>query len=258
MWKGRKKSFLAVHHSVISVICARRPPSSAAILRQHPGPQDATESTAGHRERRDNISGYSRRRWLSALVSRLRHTCARKTHTDTGMTHKDIQTGQSLVIINLRYTTVSQLWSVSFTRININWKYQHLILKKHLILKQFVTQVLIRGCRWGSTVCCGGAATCVFLPLNQWLLGWIPALPWPRLGISSSKKMDGYFTLASRVSLLYCCFQFFNSSSSIFCYPTFLPSVTPMNTFVDFNQSLRVCISIKKELIKQQPLFLHL
>lgn len=26
-----------------SIICARRPPSSAAILRQHPGPRDATE-----------------------------------------------------------------------------------------------------------------------------------------------------------------------------------------------------------------------
>ena len=61
-----------------SVICARRPPSSAAIWRQHPGPQDAAGNTAGHRERCDNVSGYSRRRTLSL------HVCAHEhSHTHT-------------------------------------------------------------------------------------------------------------------------------------------------------------------------------
>lgn len=57
-----------------SVICARRPPSSAAILRQHPGPQDAAGNTAGHRERCDNVTGCSRRRTLNTHVCTLTHT----------------------------------------------------------------------------------------------------------------------------------------------------------------------------------------
>lgn len=64
-----------------SVICARRPPSSAAILRQHPGPQDAAENTAGHQERCDNVTGYSRRRSLNASV------CMSQTHTRTQWPH---------------------------------------------------------------------------------------------------------------------------------------------------------------------------
>lgn len=63
-----------------SVICARRPPSSAAILRQHPGPQDAAGNTAGHQERCDNVTGYSRHRTLNTHV-RSQHTRTYSTHT---------------------------------------------------------------------------------------------------------------------------------------------------------------------------------
>lgn len=51
-----------------SIICARRPPSSAVILRQHPGPQDTAGNTAGHQERCDSVTGYSRHTTLNTHV----------------------------------------------------------------------------------------------------------------------------------------------------------------------------------------------
>lgn len=66
-----------------SVICARRPPSSAVILRQHPGPQDAAGNTAGHRERCDNVTGYSRRGMLNTHLSVQMHKNLEYTHVHT-------------------------------------------------------------------------------------------------------------------------------------------------------------------------------
>lgn len=81
-WEKKKEKFPGCPSlSYQSVICARRPPSSAAIPRQHPGPQDAAENTAGHRERCDNVTGYSRRGSLNASV------CMSQTHTRTQWPH---------------------------------------------------------------------------------------------------------------------------------------------------------------------------
>lgn len=68
-----------------SVIHARRPPSSVAILRQHPGPQDAAGNSAGHQERCDNVTGCSRRGTLNTHVhvhtQILKHTPAHPVYT---------------------------------------------------------------------------------------------------------------------------------------------------------------------------------
>lgn len=69
----RKKSFPAVHHSVIgalSVPDAHHPRQWYWDSIQDLG--TPWKNTAGHRERCDNVSGYSRRRWLNTLVCRLR------------------------------------------------------------------------------------------------------------------------------------------------------------------------------------------
>ena len=87
-----------------SVICARRPPSSAAILRQHPGPQDAAGNTAGHQERCDNVTGYSRRRTLNTHVNTHTHIQYTQwihifmhTHTHTHTARGDTKTSTDTI-----------------------------------------------------------------------------------------------------------------------------------------------------------------
>lgn len=118
------------------------------------------------------------------------------------------------------------------------WKYHHFIIKNntnHLILTHFVPQVLICGCRRE--------------PTSDDLR--VPASPPVTAGMDSSTPMtlirskwlkeDGWvFYISAFSAVLYCCFQFFNFPSSIFCYLLFF-------AICRANQFFRVCTSIKKK-----------